>query len=1423
MRRLNTKLFVGLIVSILALSVGVHLLHGFQSSRNTKALLREARRAEEAGRRDDVVRYLQRYLAFQPHDTDALASLGLALDELATNSGSRLRVFETLEEVLRNDPDRDDVRRRLAEVAIDIGRFDDALLHLARLRETAPDDGALDYLVGKCHEANGQYEDAARSFADAVRHKPEQIDAYTRLAHVLHARLDQSDAAAEVMDKLVAANGDSAQAYLARAHHRRQAGELELAGNDVTRALELAADDAETLIAAAYLNLDRAQTAGVGDREAATTHLAEARRHLERGRDLHPEDARFHQSLATVELRSGRTDAAIACVRRGLEAAPGNADLLWRLGDLLIDANKPAEAAGIIEELRAAGIPRALVEYLDARLLAKQERWSDAAKLFERVRPLLVLSEQLTTEADLALSECHQRLGDSERQLAAARRAATASPLLVSARFAVASSLLGLGRIHEAVSEYRHMIKLADAPAIAKVELARLLIVRNLLAAPAQRNWIEVADVLDQAGERLPDCVDVPLLRAEALAAQEKAGESQSVLDAAGERWPDHVRIWIARAALADRRGDTPGALNLLAQASRRTGDCAELRLAMARLCVKQGGDGVNKRLAELCAGDESFGLDDRVSLLRGLADAHYHAGDLAEAQRLWARVAELQPNNLAIRLHLFDQALEAGNATALNQTLAEIRRIEGEGGALARYGEACRMIKQARDGDKQLLAGARTLLAAAAMRRPAWSRVPVREAEIDELEGNPSRAIDSYLRAIELGERSHDVLRRVVQLLYERRRYVEADQAIRKLQTQPLSPLSGELQRMAADVSLQVQDHARALDLARQAVAAQPNEYGNHVWLGQVLWATGQRNEAEQPLRRAVELAEHEAGAWASLVLYLSRVGRVEEAEQALAQLPQKLPSGQAPLVLAQCYEAVGRIDRAAQQYQAALAACPDDVAVLRAFASFWLRSGQLAQAEPALRRMITNANAASAEAAWARRGLAVLLGTRGHRQAQEAIKLIDQNIACHGKNSDDLRAMAVICAAQKNGAARRRAVDLFQELSDRQSLAPDDQFLLVRLFEDQGNWPKAREHMQLLLAAEGHNPLYLAHCARMLLSRGEPDQAQLWLDRLEEMEPTSFRTVEIKARVLAADGEHEKALKLLRGFVQALLGNDQPDPTVIRLAAAAFEDLGQRLDRMDSRGLSGAFMSEAESLQRRLASLAPSGALSLAAFLGRRGDVAGALTSCEQAAAGCPAEAVVFTGVEIVRAARAGDSDCRRVEQWIETAIQANPTSAASRLALAALRDHQGRFEETESLYRDVIRLDPVDTTALNNLAWLLARQGGRAGAEGKRLIDEAIRIAGPLPELLDTRAAVHLALGDTAAALADLNEALAGQSPGGEEAATLSFHIARVQHVAKNQHAARTALNRARVAGLETNDLHPLERGDFAELTAALGGAN
>src|SRR5256885_5435656 len=118
--------------------------------------------------------------------------------------------------------------------------------------------------------------------------------------------------------------------------------------------------------------------------------------------------------------------------------------------------------------------------------------------------------------------------------------------------------------------------------------------------------------------------------------------------------------------------------------------------------------------------------------------------------------------------------------------------------------------MEMARRGDRKFLLQARTELAEAARQQPGWPRVALRQAELDELEAKPQQALEHYCRAIDCGERRPSVLRRTVQLLQERQNYAQADAVLRNLQEQ--APLSNDLQRMAAEISLQKLDPEQAV-----------------------------------------------------------------------------------------------------------------------------------------------------------------------------------------------------------------------------------------------------------------------------------------------------------------------------------------------------------------------------------------------------------------------------------------------------------------------------------------------------------------------------------------------------------------------------------------------------------------------------------
>jgi tetratricopeptide (TPR) repeat protein len=774
---------------------------------------------------------------------------------------------------------------------------------------------------------------------------------------------------------------------------------------------------------------------------------------------------------------------------------------------------------------------------------------------------------------------------------------------------------------------------------------------------------------------------------------------------------------------------------------------------------------------------------DDQGRVLRALAEARARLGDLKEAQTLCVRLAALpgNENDQGLRLLLCELAGRTADADVQRQALDELRRIERGTGPAWCYGEALRLTALARRGQADGLPEARRLLDRAAAQRPGWGALVLAKADVAELQDRPEEAIAQYRQALALGEYNPRLGRRLVELLYRQQRYREADEELRRLSRQVAQ--TPELQLLAADLSLRARDTARAVRLALQEGAAS-KDHGDMLWRGQILAASpAHAAEAEKLLRQALEMAPGVPETWVALVQFLAGRGRKKDAEDLVAQLGARLRPDQQPLALASCHEALGRPDLARQQYETAVKSRPDDVAVLRAASGFYLRRLEPRLAEPLLRRIIDGtAKATPEDVVYARLGLANALAARGdYPSFVEALALVGFKLDEAGKcvkdrpgDEDTLerrRALAHVLATRPGRLLRRRAGELLEELDGEESLAAGDRFLLSQLYEAASDWAKAGEQLRRLTQTAGAEPAHLARHAQILLRQGKPGEANSLVERLAAMEnergavPGALGSVELRARCLEAAGEGERAAALLKAH--AARTGARPEEILLPISSLA------RQKRYE-----------------------PALAMMEVAWQG-----------------GCPPEVLAGPHVGLLRAAGAVGEPCLRAERLLRTALgrpDLNPMAKAALLfAHADLEDLRGNFEAAQADYRRVLATDPANPAALNNLAWLLALRGA-PGAEALPLIQKAIDVLGPRPDLLDTRSLVYLALGRADQARADLKASIADTPT-----ATRYLHLARLCQTAGDAEAAAVALREARALGLRRAQLHPAERVACASL--------
>ena len=193
-------------------------------------------------------------------------------------------------------------------------------------------------------------------------------------------------------------------------------------------------------------------------------------------------------------------------------------------------------------------------------------------------------------------------------------------------------------------------------------------------------------------------------------------------------------------------------ALQILDQAEKELGPSLDIQLARLDYWGLEGGVAAKAAVAKLAETRQQIPAADRPAFLDQLGSAEIRLGELKLGREHWRELAALQPDNLDVRLGLFDLALRAGDQSDAAGLVDEIRKAEGDDGTNWRFARAALLIDGVRRGDSRSLDEARKLAAEISERRPTWASGVALNGEIADLAGSADQAIGYYLRAVELG-----------------------------------------------------------------------------------------------------------------------------------------------------------------------------------------------------------------------------------------------------------------------------------------------------------------------------------------------------------------------------------------------------------------------------------------------------------------------------------------------------------------------------------------------------------------------------------------------------------------------------------------------------------------------------------------------
>ena len=1147
-------------------------------------------------------------------------------------------------------------------------------------------------------------------------------------------------------------------------------------------------------------------------------------------------------------------------MQEGVKHATDVQSILPLLIQLQLSQNDVAGAREALKEMQSRGsfTPDAIA-FFEAQIKVAEGNFVQAARELEKVRPAIARSgvASYLQQLDTSMARCYEALGQPDRQLAVYRRLLDTQPNDFRFRLGEAAALQALGRFEEAEHDLNLLAKNLQVMPNAVGSVLQMLIADQNRRQPAERDWTSV----DAVSSMIQDNPQRSELEKTLLASElelikgQVSKDTERNLVAASKEHSKDARVWLSLVKILAR--DNPANVRkLLARAEKEAGDQAALRAEGIRLVVREHGDNAVEEVKKLEQGLEKFSAGEQSSLQIQLGAAYLQLGSYENAARCWKGVIEREPGNAALRQLLVELALDHQDMELANSIVDGIRKSSfwGPESALYQYCAAATMLapinRQAAQAgapplgqaDRETISKAKKLIEEALANRREWSSLWRVRGEIDQLEGNVDGAIEDYKRALECSHAGQAVVaRRLVNLLYRRGRFSEADDALKFAgDIQSTDPLH----KMSQQILAKTGDAKKALEMAAADVKADPKNTANLLWYARLLEQENRLDDAERVYRRAATISPDSVEAWLMLVRILVVNRKAAEAAEAVREASKPLEKNE--LALAKLYELVSDPKQAEQHYKAATAEHPDDVNVARQLAEYYFRTGQnieglkaegtqnaianaarekyiqrLQLAVPLLEQILKKTSQSSkpddvAMAAWARRAQAEILAAPGdYEHIKAASEMIKKNSKNGKQQPEDLLALLALFANRPDLQSRTDSIRLFEQLREVRPLTPEEQFSLGQLYERTGKWPAGKEMIVAALGAKGNDPSALTKFITTLVAKGEYEDAARWLDKLDDvLSKASLRAAEtyrpvageLRARMLAKTGQEQQAISVLEGVIPRPLSTGQ---------LPRLEEVAKILEELKLNDAAQKLLDEYMSQDAR-------GAIAVAAFNGRQGSLDRAFQLLEEARKNQSVGEILPCGLDALRRHpdKATPERYRMLEQWAKAGLQTEPDPVQIKLLLAELYDLQGRYNEVIKIYREL--LDSKDASPMqnaivkNNLAFILAiNQSNENAAEALKLTDDAIRVMGPISDLLDTHGLAYLAQGKTAEALADLTVATAEAPPSG----TKLFHLALAQKQAKNLDAAKEALKQAKEAGIDVTRLTPLERKSFMQLDAEL----
>ena len=723
----------------------------------------------------------------------------------------------------------------------------DDLQGYLRQQQEDPANHLAPYQAGLIYTRLGQFDQAARSYQQAIQRFPDFEQAYYNLGAAFTA-LGRHGEAEQAYRRAIALDGKDAEAWANLGALQEGQGKLDDALASFAKAVELDPAEHEAQLRMARIHMARAD-------------YGRAREVCEAVLERHPELPEAWNDLGLVQFHEGQRAGAEGCYRKAIEFRETYAQAWCNLGNVL-QAN--GDLAGAEQAYRSA----VACDERDADI------WFNLGEFYfqrghrdaERCLLRTVELNRADLEAWDLLHRWYQEHPNTQRLLGVLRVLTIARPedrglLRELARTAELEREFAL-----AVSSYRRLLELEPGDDGAHLGLVRVSLREGQL--------LEAYRHLHEVPSSAPEIVDQWIHLGHRLRHRGRRDEAEQCFRRALEHRPGEPELSHYLGEIAQEREEWEQAFDHYERAGEMTRNDRHVWIPLMRHFYGRG----DHARAAACLEH----LDEVALYLPGLwiefDEVYDKAGRRAE---LWGRIERWLELGLAGSAHwarlaeLYDRAGETARATACR----------------ARATPAPAGVASPADAVRQYLQPAPELPMEgeeppAEVRADAEGRDAeywIEQGEAHVRQGRVEDAIDSLQRAISLDLPRFRAWFRIGALFHAIGRVGEAEGAFRR--ATELNPeeakgwynlgvcLAEQGRREAARECFQ-----RALGLQRRFGKAWD-------WLGLLHFDAGQFDQARRCFVRCLAVTRESANAWHNLGMLYRAMGRAAESERCLAQ----------------------------------------------------------------------------------------------------------------------------------------------------------------------------------------------------------------------------------------------------------------------------------------------------------------------------------------------------------------------------------------------------------------------------------------------------------------------------------------------------------------------------------------------------------